>query len=478
MMSLLRKIGAMIIPVLLSGSGLLAQPYIESRSLSFNTSSVEFAPAFYKSGLVFCSDRVHELFPMNVDMNNKQFLNLYKVEQKRPGKFGSPELFSKELTTYLNDGPACFSKDGKTVYFTRNIDVSKNKRNGQREDSTFGIFSAELVKDKWVNITAFRYNRPDTRTGYPCLSDDGKQLFFCSDSHEGFGGFDMYVCQWENGHWGQPQNLGSNVNTDKNEVFPFLHQSGRLYFASRGHHSRGDLDIYYTVNIDGVWQKPVALEAPYNSPKDDYGIILNAAMDTGYFVSDRDGTPDIFSAYSSIPTYSVCKPQEENEYCFVFYEPNNNELDTASMAYEWDLGDGTKVRKLQAEHCYSKTGVYLVQLNVVDKLTNEVALNQASDSFLVEDIEQPFITMPDTVTAGQELTLDGHKTFLKNFKIGAYDWDFDDGFRSTGVQVKHAYHYPGTYTVKLGVTEMTGDPKKAALQKCSTRRIVVVGSRK
>ncbi len=107
----------------------------------------------------------------------------------------------------------------------------------------------------------------------------------------------------------------------------------------------------------------------------------------------------IFSLpYSSIPTFTDCKPQEENEYCYVFYEPNNNELDTTVLAYEWDLGDGTKIRKLKAEHCYSKTGNYLVQLNVVDLLTNQVALNQASDSFLVEDIEQPYITASDTVS--------------------------------------------------------------------------------
>ncbi len=104
-----------------------------------------------------------------------------------------------------------------------------------------------------------------------------------------------------------------------------------------------------------------------------------------------------------MPTFIDCKPQEENEYCYVFYEPNNNELDTTVLAYEWDLGDGTKIRKLKAEHCYSKTGTYLVQLNVIDLLTNEVALNQASDSFLVEDVEQPYITAADTIMTGQEL---------------------------------------------------------------------------
>jgi len=476
-MSIQRKIYLLLLPILFSGSFLLAQPYVQSHRLSFNTSSKELAPAFYKNGLVFCSDRKKDVFPSYVDMNNSQFTNLYRADQKKPGKFDNPVLLSKELTTFLYEGPSCFSNDGNTIYFTRTIDISAGKKNKQREDTTFGIFSATLVRGKWTNITPFRYNKPGSHTGYPCLSEDGKQLFFCSDDGDGLGGYDIYISRWDNGYWGEPENLGKNVNTDKNEVFPFLHQSGRLYFASRGHHQQNDLEIYYTVSENGTWQKPVALESPYNSAGDDYGLIINPSMDTGYFVSDREGTADIFSAYSSIPTFLNCSPQEENEYCFVFYEPNNSELDTTVLAYEWDLGDGTKIRKLQAEHCYSKTGTYLVQLNVVDLLTNEVALNQASDSFLVEDVEQPYVTTSDTIIVGQELTMNARKTYLKNFEVSGYFWDFGDGYRSSGEEVKHAFLYPGTYQIQLGVSGKKADPGIADPKTCSTRQIVVIQSR-
>jgi hypothetical protein len=283
----------------------------------------------------------------------------------------------------------------------------------------------------------------------------------------------MYVSEWENGHWGQPKNLGSDVNTAANEVFPFIHKSGRLYFASRGHKARGDLDLYTTVQTDGVWKKPIALEAPYNSPSDDYGLIWNAAMDTGYFVSDRSSSPDIFMAGSSLPVFTNCKPQEENDYCFVFYEPNNNDLDTNSLVYEWDLGDGTRIRKLEVEHCFSKPGTYLVQLNVVDKVTQEVFMNQASDSFLVEDIEQPFITAPDAIQAGSALNADGEKTFLKDFDIEGYYWDFGDGNRASGKNISHIYEYPGTYDIQLGVVESAGARRGEPGKVCATRRIVV-----
>jgi hypothetical protein len=476
MMSVLRKIFVLLIMISGAEVNLLAQSHYEARRLSFNTPSKELAPAFYNNGLVFCSDRKNDVFLSYTDLNNNFLTNLYRVEQKKPGKFDHPQILSKALTTNLFEGPSCFSKDGRTIYFTRTIDISISLRNSHREDTTFGIFSAEQVNGEWSNITPFRFNRPEYNTGYPFLSDDRTQLFFCSDNKDGFGGYDIYVSLWENGRWSQPQNLGQNINTSKNEVFPFLHNSGRLYFASRGHKQKDDLDIFYTIKIDGVWQKPVALTEPYNTPKDDYSLIMNAAMDTGYFVSDRTGSDDIFMASSTLPGFTGCKEQEENDYCFVFYEPNNNEIDTTAFAYEWDLGDGTKIRNLKAEHCFEKPGTYLVQLNVVDKLTKEVALNQASDIFLVEDIEQPFITAPDTVFAGNELLLDGEKTFLKNYKINGYYWDFGDGFRSSGEKASHSFHYPGTYDLQLGVTG-NDDDKNTVRKNCSIRHIVVMPPR-
>jgi hypothetical protein len=473
-MSVLKKISLYIVLISPMGLSIVAQPYYEAKRLSFNTPSAELAPAFYKNGIVFCSDRKRDILPSYIDTRNNFFTNLYQVEQKKPGKFDNPALLAKELTTYLHEGPSCFSRNENTIYFTRTMNVSFNKRNRQREDTTLGIFSAEMVNGSWTNITPFRYNGTDFNTGYPCISDDGSRLFFCSNSHVGLGGYDIYVSVWENGHWGQPQNLGPNVNTSKNEVFPFLHQSGRLYFASRGQKPKDDLDIFYTVNLGGVWQKPVPLEEPYNSSQDDYGLIMNATMDTGYFVSNRDGSADIFMTHSTLPAFYGCKQQEENDYCYVFYEPNNNELDTTAFAYEWDLGDGTVIRKLKAEHCFSKPGTYLVQLNVVDKLTKQVALNQARDSFLVEDIEQPFITAFDTIGVNKDLNLTGQKTFLKNFNISGYYWDFGDGYKADGMGTSHSYHYPGTYEIRLGVTDNGGDPKGPVNKKCSTRRIVVI----
>jgi hypothetical protein len=268
------------------------------------------------------------------------------------------------------------------------------------------------------------------------------------------------------------------VNTSKNEVFPFLHNNGRLYFASRGFNQKGDLDIYYTVKKEGIWQQPIRLDEPFNTRADDYGLIFNNFQDTAYFVSDRKGSADIFSAVSSLPSFTGCAEQKENDFCFVFYESNNNEIDTTAFAYEWDLGDGTKIRALEAEHCFAKPDTYLVELNIIDKLTKDILISQATYTFVVEKIEQPYITAYDTITAGQELKLSGNETYLKNFKVDKYYWDFGDGSRSQGTETKHNYRTPGTYSIVLGVRGKNEGSEDPSLDHCVTRKIVVLDSKK
>lgn len=473
-----KKLISSVFLILYACPGLFSQGHYDVKRMTLNTSAREMAPAFYRNGIVFCSDRKNEVLTSYIDLNYNMFTNLYVAEQKKPGKFDHPRLMSRELTTFLYEGPCTFSKDGKTIYFTRSINVSMSSRNKNRVDTTFGIFSATWSGGDWANLTQFRFNRPEYNTGYPCLSDDGSLLFFCSDAPGGFGGMDIYVSRLENGRWAAPENLGPAVNTSKNEVFPFLHSSGRLYFSSRGLTQKGDLDIFYTIKIDEAWQKPVPMSEPFNSNSDDYGLILNASADTGYFVSDRSGSADILSAYSTVPTFTHCPDQQENDYCFVFYEPNNNEVDTTTFAYEWDLGDGTIIRALEAEHCFAKPDTYQVKLNIIDKLTRELMANQADYTFVVSKIEQAYIQSPETVEQGQEITMNGHETYLKDFTIDQYYWDFGDGFRASGSDVKHNYVFPGTFNLTLGVTDKKDDKNDPERTNCITRKIIVISPQK
>jgi hypothetical protein len=471
MMTVQTKIGFILLLVLSNVALIKGQGNYSVYRLSFNTRSKELAPALFQNGLVFCSDRRSDAFFRYTDQKDNPLTNLYQSAQKKPGKFEIPHLFSKELTTLLFEGPSTFSRDGKNIYFTRTIDASRSR---VHKDTTFGIFSARMNNGMWNDITPFSFNSAAYNTGYPYISDDGKRLFFCSDAPGGYGGFDIYESDNNNGRWSDPVNLGPQVNTPKNEVFPFLQANGRLYFSSRGYSQKGDLDIYYTTKTAGAWQKPIRLEEPVNTGADDFGLILNATADTGYFVTNRDGSQDIYAAYSVMPQFAGCPEQVEDDYCYAFYESHTNEIDTTAFAYQWDFSDGTILRALRAEHCFAKPGTYVVALNIIDKLTGEVLLNQATYDQVVERTEQPYIQAPDTVLARELIGFDGRQSYFKSLTITNYYWDFSDGMRASGIEPKHKFEKPGIYNVVLGVTGNESEETNNRNQHCVSRRIVVL----
>ena len=118
---------------------------------------------------------------------------------------------------------------------------------------------------------------------------DGKTMYFTSDMPGGFGGYDLYASYLEDGRWSPPLNLGPSVNTEGNEVFPFHHESGTLYFASNGLVGMGGLDIYKTTDSYGAWTDPINLGYPINTVDDDFGFIINSEQTHGYFSSNRKG---------------------------------------------------------------------------------------------------------------------------------------------------------------------------------------------
>ncbi len=455
-----------------------AQKYFAIQNLSVNTSEYdEYAPMFYKNDIVFVSNRKNDVFVTNTDLSDNSLSDIYLAKQRRPGKYGGTEIFSRDISTRYYEGPVTFNKDGTVMYFTRTIDVTKGFGNNLRGDSTYGIFSAELVNGHWTNITPLRFNKLNYNLGFPFLTEDGKMLFFCSEDPKGYGGFDIYVSKFENNMWSLPVNLGDKINTPKNELFPFYLSSGRLYFSSRGHDDKEDLDIFYSELIDNEWQEAVKLPVPFNSTADDFSYIINATMDTGFFASNRTQSRDIYIFTSTLPVFSNCPKQQENDYCFVFYEQGSIDLDTTTFRYEWDLGDGTKIRGLEANHCYAAPGTYTVKLNVIDTLTGEVYFSQAEYEHQVEKIEQVYITAPDTSLVTDDVKFNGNETYLKNFTIDNYYWDFGDGTRAEDMTATHKFDKPGTYTIQLGVTSQVENNRQVPEQRCVTKPLVILRRR-
>jgi hypothetical protein len=459
---------------------LSAQSIYKIERMPFNSAAnSEMAPVIYRGGLIFSSDMKNEIIQVVVDQSGNFLYNLYFTARKENDKWTKPELFSKSLASKYNQSSASINPDGKTLYYASNF--SSNSKTGSHSSGDTlrsGIFISKGSAGEWSSPEAFQFNSDNYDVGYPSISPDGQRLFFSARNPDGFGGYDIYYSDKTKNSWGQPVNIGAKINTAGSEVYPFLFNNSRLYFASNGHGGMGALDIFYSDFKDGVWQTPVDLPKPFNSKSDDFALTANADYDTGYFSSNRNGSDDIFRFVSGFPSFSVCDTQVEETFCYEFHESGTVELDTTSLKYEWDLGDGTKIQSERTQHCYAVPGNYLVSLNVIDTLTKEVAYNQAAYELDVERAENPYIIAPDTAYKNSKIIFDASNSTIKKFKIQNYYWDFGDETIATDVKSSHIYLKSGIYTVRLGITGNSNDSKITNGKACIKKQITIIENNK
>ena len=433
----------------------------------------EFSPAFYLDGLVFCSNRKTGHFIFYSGENNRENFNLLFTRPEDSLGWESSVLLAEELLTSYHDGPACFNKEMNVIYFTRNYNVEDKLKDVYDPQNKLGIFSAEFNGGKWTNMKPFKYNDPNYSFLSPVLSLDEGRLYFASDKPGGSGGADLYYCNRSNDDWEEPVNIGKAVNTSGNESFPFISDEGDLIFASDGHHGLGGKDIYYTREINGGWITPIPLEPPINSTKDDFGLIATGNMEEGYFSSSRDESDDIYYFKTEFPQFFNCDSLQDNQYCFLFYDEGNLDLDTLPLRYEWDLGDGTKEIGLEVEHCYSGPGEYTIQLSIIDNNTGNTFFTQSSYVYELKDVIQPFINSQDVSIIETKIKFDGLRTNLPDFNIAEYIWDFGDGYKQKGPEAEHSYNNTGEYIVQLGLLS-DKDSLGISSRSCVYKKIVIL----
>jgi len=450
-----------LLSVLVSNLWAQSDYLIEPLSLNNNYTNEIFAIP-YEKGIICSSDRRTHVLVSRLDISNQQLFHLFYVSQKDSNKWSFPHLLSKNISINIHQGSCSVSADGKEIYF------SVNDETGQR------IFSASKSHDDWTNIRPFAHNRPNYTTTHPSLSSDGKRLFFASNIPDGFGGFDIYVCERTSSGWGAPKNLGPEVNTPENELYPFIQGNGELYFSSSAHDSMGGLDIFSVRENNGVWGLRYRLDEPINSTADDISYTAADADGThGYIASNRAGKSfDLFSFKSFFPVFNNCEEQEENNYTYEFREKMAMGLDTTTLRLMWDMGDGTTRYGEEVEHTFPSIGQYDVYINVVDTLTGEIEKHVAHEVVHVLDIEQPYITVGETVNAGTPVSFDASNSYLPDLYIEEYYWMFGDRKRKKGIRTEHIYTAPGVYRVQLGVigrSKWTGEIEKV----CVYREIIV-----
>ncbi|MGQ1785884.1 MULTISPECIES: PKD domain-containing protein [unclassified Saccharicrinis] len=428
----------------------------------------DFAPYVVDSVLYFTSNRKHELLKSYLNQDNEWVYRLYKSSILPNDGMGKETALQNPQLSKLNTASICWSADTSTIVITQN-QYSTIKRSKGRKN-LLGIFFIPNINGKWGRPSAFKHNsRRDFSNVHPTITPDGQTIYFVSDRPDGFGKADIYESTVVNGEWTEPVNLGKTVNTEGNEVFPYYHPSGKLYFSSEGHNSTGKLDIFYTSKNNGRWSAPVKMEYPINTESNDFSCFIYDSQTEGYFASDRTGSANIFKFNNPHPTFPDAKPQVDDTFCFTLFENGPYVSDTLPYKYKWYFGDGETATGLEVDHCFPGPGNYKVELNVVDTLANEDLYTVASYDVNLELTQQIYISAPDTVKAGTSFSLSTEKSILRDFIPKQYFWDFGDGNKAKGVTIHHIFRKKGIYTITCGAISKFDPTDKLS----STRQIVV-----
>lgn len=380
----------------------------EIKNLPINTKNSEFGVVKNNENLVFSSVRKTKgLFDKVYKWNNENYLDLNMISVSNL-KIGDSltNSFSPEINTFLHEANAIFTKDGKTMYFTRN-NFKKGKRARNKEKvSKLQIFKAELINNKWTKIVSLPFNSDDYSTEHPALSNDEKTLYFASDMPGTLGSFDIYSVAINDGTFDIPVNLGTIINTNKKEQFPFIASDNKLYFSSNGHFGYGLLDVFVSEFKNGSFSKPFNVGLPVNSGYDDFSFYIDSQTKEGYFASNRlegKGNDDIYELketkplliesckqfISGIITDVDTKLPLENA-VVILQDSNKKEIErvktTIDGKFNFSVGCQTSYSVLASKELYTKNSKTLQLLKERNKI-NDASMALKSEKAIAKETE-------------------------------------------------------------------------------------------
>ena len=262
----------------------------------FNTKrSSTFSPSFIghtNEAIAFSSTRsiTQKALAKNSAITGLPNNDIFTMRKNASGKWEEIEAI-EALCSESDEGVCSFSQDGKTVYFTRAQSVNGNDRGAE-------IFISNRSGGEWGEPRPLKLFDDSTITvAHPAINHTGDTLYFVSDAPNGFGGKDIWMTELVNGEWKNVHNLGPEINTAEDEMFPYVRDNGTLYFASNGHLGFGGLDLQMaTQDADGKWIVQ-NMGLPFNSSDDDFGICFLSQAEEGYFSSNRNDKKGLDKIY-------------------------------------------------------------------------------------------------------------------------------------------------------------------------------------
>ena len=283
---------------------------LQLHPVAINTEYSEYGTAFYGNNIVYATSK-GGILKKRADWTGDNFYSLYEattdsLQVSKKGRLNG-------INTKFNESTAAFSKDGNTIYFTRNNFIHNEVKTNGDETVLLKIFKATKNKSgKWEDVKEMPFNSNIHNVAHPALSPDGKYIYFASDMKGTIGASDIYRAKILKNGYGKPENLGALINTQGRESFPFVSDDNILYYSSDGFPGLGGLDIY-AVKLDeedNPISKPVNVGRPANSAEDDFCYVINTHTKIGYLTSNRPGgkgSDDIYSFYEEAPVQFSCK---------------------------------------------------------------------------------------------------------------------------------------------------------------------------
>lgn len=277
--------------------------YEVRRMDKFNSRRGEFSPMLAGDKydqLYFASSRSKDKDAKVSAITGQNNNNLFLVKQDEKGAWLAPVELEDEVNTEYDEGTPSFSPDGNTMYYTYCAQDPEGPRTAE-------IYISTRSSAKWGKGTRATIVKDSvTALGHPSISPDGKYLYFVSDAVGGFGGKDIFRARVAGNDFGPMENLGEEINTPGDEMFPYVRDSVTLYFASNGHPGMGGLDLFKaTQDSTGKWNVE-NLGAPINSMGDDFGITFAGKEERGFFCSNRNDARGYDHIYSfERPTITI-----------------------------------------------------------------------------------------------------------------------------------------------------------------------------
>lgn len=400
-------------------------------------------PTVSDSVLYFASNTKNSMMVNYYDENDDRLYQLYQVQLKNKRPSGRIRSVMKRSNRPYNQAAVAFDADGK-MHVTQNTqDLSTIKGSPL---AIFDFASTQDNSDGVPNEIKVKFSN----AGYPSYSNDGKFMVFVSDVPGGNGMTDLYYCEKVNGRWSSPKNMGEEINTKGMETTPFVHPSGKIFFASNGRQDSKKFDIYYTFKTRNGFAEPVRFDVKINSMGDDYGIFYSDDEEWGYFTSNRHGKEKIYYFEQKFPTFNEENEMQEENYCYTFYEESAESYDPEEFSLRWSISDGKSYEGLEVDHCFQGPGDYHISLSVLDKTTKEELFAIAEYSLELRKPEQVNIHIPEKIKAGQRVVFTADADNITAFKPKTYFWDFGNGTKIKGAKGSVTFKKKGTYKVRCG----------------------------